>query len=74
MTKCACGQPLHYKDPLVQLFVERQIEAHGEFIKVSYGARAWLVPRHFIALHGIKAADLGTSALPVFTEIDRREK
>lgn len=68
-TQCACGRPLHYSDPMVRRFVERQIEEHGERVKVSCGGRAWLVPRHFIALHGLKAKELGTPALPGFEEI-----
>ena len=55
---CHCGLPLHYTDDAVRRFVEKMIELHGEYVTVRIGARAWKVQRHFIALHGIKAAEL----------------
>jgi hypothetical protein len=55
---CFCGQPLHYGDPVMQAHVQRLVDALGEYVKVTVGGRAWMVPRHYIALHGIKAAEL----------------
>jgi hypothetical protein len=61
---CACGKPLHYSCSAVQLLIEEQIADLGECIKVSLeSGRAFMVPRHFIALHGLKA-----SALPELAE------
>jgi hypothetical protein len=56
--QCACGQPLHYSDPAIQALVERLIARLGPEIPVQVGARAWRVPRHYIALHGLKAWEL----------------
>lgn len=59
---CHCGKPLHYTDPAVQQQVERLIKTSGECIEVTVGGATWLVPRHYIALHGLagdKVATLG---------------
>jgi len=50
--KCPCGRPLHYTISHVQRMVEQQIAELGECIKVTVGGRSFMVPRHFIALHG----------------------
>jgi hypothetical protein len=60
---CHCGRPLHYNSQGVQAFVEKQIAKLGETVPVTAPDangvyRSWLVPRHFIALHGIKAAEV----------------
>lgn len=55
---CACGKPLHYTDPADQARVERLVAAEGPDIMVRLGNRTWLVPRHYIALHGVKGSDL----------------
>ena len=55
---CACGKPLHYTDPAVELAVRGLIAHKGERIEVTVGERTWLVPRHYIALHGLKAVEL----------------
>jgi hypothetical protein len=57
---CACGGPLHYSDPHNRELVERQIAELGECVSVINIAtkRTFMVPRHFIALHGIKAGEL----------------
>jgi hypothetical protein len=59
---CHCGRPLHYSDPHLQVRIEALIRELGEFAKITVmeTGRAWLVPRHYIALHGIKARDLPT--------------
>ncbi|HEY1242202.1 MAG TPA: hypothetical protein VGF16_16675 [Bryobacteraceae bacterium] len=61
---CACGRPLHYSDARIRETVEQMIAQLGERVKVSCGGRAWMVPRHFIALHGLRAEELGTPKLP----------
>lgn len=58
---CACGRPLHYSDPAVQRFVERLIAHLGVEIRVVVpDGRVFLVPRHYIALHGVTAWELPT--------------
>lgn len=58
--RCACGQPLHYNDPNVQKLVERLIAEMGPDVRVQVGDRAWMVQRHYIALHGLKAKELAS--------------
>lgn len=55
---CACGKPLHYLDPKNQLRVQALVDKLGEFILVTVGNKTWMVQRHFIALHGLSAAEL----------------
>jgi hypothetical protein len=55
---CHCGLPLHYTDPEVQQQVEALIQISGEFIDVSVNGETWRVSRHYIALHGLKGADV----------------
>lgn len=57
---CLCGKPLHYKNPRSQEYVERQIAELGERVKVKHveTGRIFMVPRHYIALHGLKGEEL----------------
>ena len=55
MIRCACGRPLHYSDPTIQRMVESLIEQNGPNVVISVGSRSWLVQRHYIALHGLRA-------------------
>jgi hypothetical protein len=55
---CHCGRPLHYIDPKIQEMVQRYVNELGEFMPVTVGHRTWMVQRHFVALHGLKAKDL----------------
>lgn len=61
---CACGKPLHYTDPEIEMAVRVLVEAIGETANVSLtgGGPSWRVPRHYIALHGLKGADLAALA------------
>jgi len=56
--RCACGRPLHYSDPAIEKFVRARVEELGPMVPVVVDDRAWLVPRHYIALHGLKAWEL----------------
>ena len=68
---CACGQPLHYQTPHAQELGEEQIRELGPHIRVVVADGKWLVPRHYIALHGIKAEDLSQVAEQYgFTRVD----
>ena len=62
--RCACGHPLHYSDPKIRGAVERMIAARGPEIPVTVGQRTWLVPRHYIALHGLKSWELPMLGFP----------
>lgn len=57
---CACGRRLHYSDPLNKQRVEELIRKNGEFTEITYlgNGKTYIVQRHYIALHGIKAVDL----------------
>lgn len=58
-TECGCGEPLHYTDPIIERGMQAQVQRMGYNIVVSNDAgHAYLVPRHYIALHGIKEAEL----------------
>lgn len=61
---CHCGKPLHYTDPLVADFTRGLIAENGPTVKISVGGRVWEVQRHYIALHGIKAAELADLGFP----------
>lgn len=60
-SSCPCGRPLHYSDPHVRELVEQQIADLGEKIlmTVAETGRKFLVPRHYIALHGIAGPRTG---------------
>lgn len=61
---CACGQPLHYRDPNLQALIERGIAQLGPEVKVVIGNHAWMVPRHYIALHGLRATEMRRLGFP----------
>jgi len=61
---CACGKPLHYTNKKIEAQVRELVAQHGPNIPVKIEGRTYLIPRHYIALHGLKAAvlnDLATS-------------
>jgi len=55
---CHCGRPLHYTDPKVEQVVREFVAELGRYLVVHCDGRRWLVDRHYIALHGLKAEDL----------------
>ena len=66
-TMCHCGRPLHYRSAVAKAYVEEQIALHGADLRVVIGPRAWMVPRHYLACHGLKAAEvpkLGFTEVP----------
>lgn len=63
-TMCACGKRLHYSDPMLQAMIQRFVDDLGENIRVQVRGRIWLVPRHFIALHGLKAWEIEKLGFP----------
>lgn len=64
---CPCGLPLHYLSKDSERMVKKLVEELGESMPVNFGDRVWLVSRHYMALHGLKGADLPT--LPHAIEI-----
>jgi hypothetical protein len=60
MERCHCGLPLHYSDPETERLVRRLIAERGEMLTITVEGRSWLVPRHYLALHGVKAWELPT--------------
>lgn len=55
---CHCGKPLHYSNAFIEAAVKHVITSCGEYVRVTVGGRSWLVQRHYIALHGLKADEL----------------
>lgn len=56
--KCPCGRDLHYHNADAQAMVEKMISTMGETINVTTPAGTWRVPRHYIALHGIRGDEV----------------
>jgi len=50
---CACGKPLHYRDPELRRQVQRLVDELGPEIEVVHLGRRYLVQRHYLALHGL---------------------
>lgn len=64
-TLCRCGLPeQHYNDEGVRLMVASLVAEQGADVPIVYDGVTYLVPRHYIALHGIKATDLSTLGFP----------
>lgn len=64
MTLCACGEPLHYSSAENEAKVQYLVDQFGADVKITVGVRSWMVPRHYIALHGIAAQELPTFGFP----------
>lgn len=64
---CHCGKPLHYMDKDVEDFVNKMIQKHGENIEVTSNVSkiTYIIPRHYIALHGLKESELATLGFPI---------
>lgn len=60
--RCDCGQPLHYAHSDTERTVQMLVDKLGPTIRVAVDGgiapQAWMVPRHYIALHGIRAEEL----------------
>lgn len=57
-TRCACGKLLHYSSTFQMALVESFVKRSGETVPVHTPQGKWRVPRHYIALHGIKEQEL----------------
>jgi hypothetical protein len=63
--RCACGRPLHYADPATERAVRRLVDQLGERTQVTTtDGSTFLVPRHYIALHGLAADQLPRLGFP----------
>jgi hypothetical protein len=68
---CPCGRPLHYPNAKTQAYVLKQIEQLGPTINVSTAKGVFAVPRHYVALHGLRARDIAKVAAAYgFTRLD----
>jgi hypothetical protein len=58
--RCSCGQPLHYANAEIAQHIEDLIERLGPtvLVRLLSGGGSYKVPRHYIALHGLKAWEL----------------
>jgi hypothetical protein len=54
---CGCGRPLHYADRRLEEAVEGLSVRRGRYMSVRVGGVAYSVQRHYLMLHGFKAAD-----------------
>lgn len=57
---CPCGKPLHYNNLVIREIVESMIERHGPTVLIRRveGGPGFMVPRHYIALHGIEGKNI----------------
>jgi len=67
--RCHCGRPLHYRNPGIRQIVEHEIRLHGPLVRVNVNDRVWLVPRHYIALHGLRADQIGRLGFQEVTDL-----
>ena len=56
--RCACGEPLHYVNQEYRAVIESYCRELGPTVRIQTRKGVWLVPRHYMALHGLKAAKL----------------
>lgn len=63
---CACGLPLHYGDSAKRKTVEAMEQKSGPDQVISYGrpTRAFLVQRHYLALHSFRGSALPSLGFP----------
>lgn len=65
--RCPCGRPLHYGDPAIRRLVDGFVAALGPTLRVTVGGQTWLVARHYIALHGLRGAEVASLGFPEVT-------
>lgn len=58
MKLCSCGQLLHYSNPAIEAYIAKLVDDFGETIPVETFDGYFHVPRHYIALHGIKGSEV----------------
>ena len=62
--RCACGRPLHYSSPAVEQAMRQVVAQLGERTRVTTPDGTFLVPRHYVALHGLAADELPGHGFP----------
>lgn len=55
---CPCGKPLHYTDPSLRAWVDDLVRTIGPCIRVKTPFGTYMVPRHYIALHGLEGNEV----------------
>ncbi len=56
---CSCGLPLHYAHPASLEWMQKLVDELGpDVVMTLAGAGIWRVPRHYVALHGVRLVDL----------------
>lgn len=68
MVNCPCGKQ-HPMNDAAWAMANRLIEATGEEATIHIGDRSWIVPKWYIANHGLKAQDLLHGLVPVAKEV-----
>jgi len=58
LNKCLCGERLHYSNSKQQERVQVLIDKLGDCVEIRFGNESYFVPRHYVALHGIKMVEL----------------
>jgi len=72
---CPCGKPLHYRTDALRDHMIAFVKQHGDLVKIIVPAGTYLVPRHYIALHGMKAQALPTLATQYgWKKVDEEQK
>lgn len=59
---CSCGEPLHYTNTHHRELVQELVNRLGSDILVRAPSGSYMVPRHYIALHGLKSVRLSELA------------
>ena len=58
---CHCGQPLHYTSREIEAKIRAIVAEKGEYVDIRVdGYGTWRVQRHYVALHGLKGADVAS--------------
>lgn len=56
--KCHCGKLLHYWCDETEKEMANLVNLMGRYVNVTVGNKTYKVDRHYIALHGIKGAEM----------------
>jgi hypothetical protein len=65
---CHCGHKLHFSNARQKRELEEVINRFGENITINYGIKKYLVPRTYIALHGIRDKDISKLGFKEITD------
>jgi hypothetical protein len=65
---CHCGRPLHYTNPNTEFAMREMIRLLGPTLLVTVAGRSWKVPRHYLALHGLKGRDVASLGFEEVTD------